>query len=69
MEDEGLGGKFWFGLIGAILLFGVGAFLLFALVSGAWYRWGAFGGLLFFCALLLLFAYIVDRRSVKSYEE
>jgi hypothetical protein len=69
VDDDGLGGKFWFGLIGIIIAGGIAAFLIFALVGRAWYRWGALGGLLFFCALLLLFAYIHDRRSVRSYEE
>ncbi len=48
MEDEGLGAKFWFGMIGLILAIGIGAILLFWLVSAAWYRWGFIGGLLFF---------------------
>ena len=69
MEDEGLGAKFWFGMIGLILAIGIGAILLFWLVSAAWYRWGFIGGLLFFGGLLLIVAYIYDRTHRKQYED
>jgi hypothetical protein len=65
--DEGLGAGFWFKIIGLVIACGIGAALLFLLVNAAWYRWGGFGAMMFFFALLLGYAYIHDRREVKSY--
>ena len=67
--EEGLGAKFWFGMVGVILAIGVGSILLFLLVSAAWYRWGFIGGLLFFGGILLLVAAIYDRRHRRRYED
>lgn len=67
--EEGLGAKFWFGMVGVILAIGVGSILLFLLVSAAWYRWGFIGGLLFFGALLLVVAAIYDRTHRRRYED
>jgi hypothetical protein len=68
VEDEGLGAGFWFKLIGIVLVGGIAALLLFLLVSGAWYRWGGLGAIVFFCALALLWGWIYDRRHAKEYE-
>jgi hypothetical protein len=67
--DEGLGAGFWFKLFGLLLLGGLGVLLVFLLIDAAWYRWGAIGALLFFFAVLLVIAYISDRRSQKQYED
>jgi hypothetical protein len=66
--DEGLGARFWFKLIGVVVLGGIAAVLLFVLVGGAWYRWGAIGAIIFFSALVLLWGWIYDRRHQKDYE-
>ena len=50
MEDEGLGAKFWFKLIGIVILGGIAAMILFLLVDAAWYRWGGIGAIIFFSA-------------------
>jgi hypothetical protein len=67
--DDGLGGNFWLKFVGILLLCAIGAILIFTLIAGAWAKWGLFGGLLFFGALLLGIAYIGDRRSQRQYED
>ena len=70
MDNDGsLGGRFWASVIGVCLAIGIGGFLLFWFVGAAWARWGAFGALLVLGAVLLLIAYIHDRRATRSYEE
>ena len=68
-RDAGLGGGFWLKMIGVLLLGAIGAILVFVLFSGAWARWGLFGAVVFFSGVLLLIAYIGDRRSQRRYED
>ncbi len=67
--DAGLGGGFWLKLFGVILLGGIGALLVFLLFDAAWYRWGLLGAIVVFSGVLLLIAYIGDRRSQRRYED
>jgi hypothetical protein len=67
--DDGLGGKFWLKVVGAILAFFIGGVLLFSLIGAAWARWGGLGAMLFFFGLLLLWAWIHDRRAVREYQD
>jgi hypothetical protein len=66
--DEGLGARFWFKLIGIVVLGGIGAIILFLLVTSAWYRWGAIGMIIFFSLIVLLWGWIYDKRHQKDYE-
>jgi hypothetical protein len=66
--DEGLGARFWFKLIGIVILGGIAAILLLLLVTSAWYRWGAIGAIIFFSLLVLLWGWIYDKRHQKEYE-
>jgi hypothetical protein len=66
--DEGLGSKFWFGMVGVILACTVGAVLVFLLISGAWWRWGAIGAFIFFGGVLMLVSWIFDRKKRKEWE-
>jgi uncharacterized membrane protein len=68
VEDESLGARFWFKLMGIVLVGGIATLLLFLLVGGAWYRWGGLGAIIFFAALALLWGWIYDRRHAKDYE-
>ena len=68
-EEEQLGSRFWlwvlgvtFGAVGAAVLVG----LIFGLMAN---RWGWFGGLVGFFGVVLLIAYIYDRRKQRKYEE
>ena len=68
-DDDGLGWRFWGGLVGAVIAIGFGLFLCFVVFDRAVYRWGALGALIAFSAVLLLIAWIFDRRQVRKYEE
>jgi hypothetical protein len=61
--DESLGWRFWLWVIGVALAIGIGGMLLFLLVGAAWYRWGFFGALVFFCLIALAYGYFWDRRQ------
>ena len=66
MEDDGsLGPKFWLGLMGMILGGVIAAVLLFVIFGAAWYAWGFFGTLILFGGILLIWAWIYDRRQTK----
>jgi hypothetical protein len=69
VNDDELGAGFWFKIFGLILVFGLGAMALFLLVDRAWYRWGGLGTLLFFFGIVLVMAYISDKRQVKKYAD
>ena len=66
--DEGLGARFWFKLIGIVVLGGIAAIILFLLVTSAWYRWGFIGMIIFFSLIVLLWGWIYDKRHQKDYE-
>jgi hypothetical protein len=68
-EGEGLGGKFWLWVVGVSLAVGIGGLLLFLLVGAAWARWGFLGAMIFFGAILLLIAWIWDRRQARRYSD
>ncbi len=68
-DDDGPGGRFWLGLIGALIAFGIGLFLCFVIFDRAVYRWSALGALIALGAVLLLVAWIYDRRQIRQYEQ
>lgn len=67
--DAGMGGGFWLKVFGVLVLGGIGAMLAFLLFEAAWARWSLLGAVVFFTGVLLLIAYIGDRRSQRQYEE
>ena len=69
MDDDGLGFRFWGGLIGAVLLAGIGLFVLLLIIDRAYYAWGALGTFVAIGAILLFVAWIYDRRQARLYEE
>ena len=68
VESEGLGGKFWLMLVGGIFVVCLGGFLLFVFISTAWARWGAIAALIVTMGLILLVAWLIDRRQTRRYE-
>jgi hypothetical protein len=69
MEDDGsLGWGFWGKVAGIVVACGVGAAIIFLLLGGAWARWGALGGVIFFGLVLLGFAWVYDRRHTRAYD-
>lgn len=67
--DDSLGWKFWLWCLGVALAIGLGGMILFLIIGGAWYAWGAFGTLLVLSAILLAFGWIYDRRQQRKYED
>jgi len=66
-EGRGLGGKFWFSIMGIAVAAILGGVLLFIILGRAWYAWGGFGALLFFALALLGGSYVYDRRQQERY--
>jgi Kef-type K+ transport system membrane component KefB len=60
-----LGARFWFGIVGLAVGVAVAAYLIFVLMGYAWYAWGFFGMLLFFSVVMIVFAYVHDRREAS----
>jgi len=68
-DDDSLSATFWRKIIGFVLLGGLVAMIVFGLIGAAWYEWGIVGMFVFFGGILLLIAWIADRRKQKEYEE
>jgi bacteriorhodopsin len=69
-EDDGsLGFAFWAKAFGVIILGGIIAMIVFALIGWAWYTWGIIGMFLFFVAILLAVSWFFDHRAQKQAEE
>jgi uncharacterized membrane protein HdeD (DUF308 family) len=69
VDDNGLGMKFWGGLIGGVIILGVALFVFFLVINRAFYAWGALGTFIVLGGILLLIAWFYDRRQVRRYEE
>jgi hypothetical protein len=67
--DAGMGGGFWLKVFGLIVLGGIAAMLVFLIFEAFWYRWSLLGAIVVFTGVLLLIAYIGDRRSQRRYED
>jgi hypothetical protein len=65
---EKLGFRFYAGLAGFTIALGIALLILFLVFSRAVYAWGAFGTLLVLAVVLLAFAWVMDRRSIRKYE-
>jgi hypothetical protein len=68
MDDDGLGFKFWGGLIGGVIVLGVAIFVFFLIINQAFYAWGALGTFIFIGAILLAIAWFYDKRQARRYE-
>ena len=67
--DDGLGAKFWWGTVGVILACGIGAVLVFTLLTGAWVRWGGIGALVFLAVVFMSIAAVLDRKKRREWED
>jgi hypothetical protein len=63
---EGVGFGFWLKMAGVIVLVGIACLVIFLLLDVAWAAWGGFGALLAIGAVLLLAAWIYDRRNARA---
>ena len=68
MEEEGLGFKFWGGMVAVVIAAGIGGMIILFLFSKAVYAWGFLGAFLALAVVLIGIAWIHDRRAAKSYE-
>ena len=59
----------WLGLAATVIGLGIAALIFFLLLDIAWVAWGAFGALLAVGAVLLLFAWLYDKRQERRYAE
>jgi hypothetical protein len=64
--DRAVGARGWLGLAAIVIGFAVGLFVLFILIDLAVYAWGFLGALLAIGAILLLIAWIYDRRQASA---
>lgn len=60
-----MGFGFWLKTAGVILLGGVACLVVFLILDIAWAAWGGFGALVAFAAVLLLVAWLYDRRNAR----
>ena len=61
--------RMWLGLAATVIGLGIAALIFFLLLDIAWVAWGAFGALLAVGAVLLLFAWLYDKRQERRYAE
>jgi hypothetical protein len=64
--DRAVGARGWLGLAAIVIGFAIGLFVLFILIDLAVYAWGFLGALLAIGAILLLIAWIYDRRQASA---
>jgi hypothetical protein len=65
MDGEGLGFKFWGGLVGSIVLIGIVGAILFLIFARLAFTLGFLGVLIVFGAVLIGIAWFYDRRSQR----
>ena len=66
--DRAVGGRFWLGMIAAIVGIGIAAAIVFALIGAAVIAWGVLGAFIVLGGLALGIGWLYDRRRVREYE-
>jgi len=66
--DRRVGGRFWIGLMAAIVGIGIAVGILFLFVGAALATWGVLGAFVF-GGIALTFAWFYDRRKQAQYED
>ena len=66
--DQGVGARFWFGLIAGVLAAGLMVAIIFKIIGQALLHWGFFGALAVIAVLALGFAWFYDRRQPARYD-
>jgi hypothetical protein len=64
-----MGGRFWLGLVAAVIGIGIAVGVLFLIVGAALFAWGIFGAFVVFGLLALGIAWIYDKRKQAEYED
>jgi undecaprenyl pyrophosphate phosphatase UppP len=66
---EGLDGRFWLKMVGAIVGIGILALLSFLIFNGLVWRLGAIGTLIVVFGVLLLVTSRVDKKRQREYDD
>ena len=69
MDDGSLTGRVWLKMFGVLVLIGIGALLVLLFIGNALAKWGLFGGLIVIGAVLLLIAWLFDKREARKNAE
>ena len=64
-DTEGIGGKFWLGFVGVMVLAAIAALIFFMFFGWVWATGGFFASFIFFAAIALGFGYFYDRREAQ----
>ena len=64
-----MGGRFWVGLLAAVVGIGIAVGIGFLVVGAALAAWGVLGAFIVFGGLALGFAWYYDRRKAAEYGE
>ena len=67
VDAEGLGMKFWLGLLAFAIACGVGCVLVFVLFGLAWAAWGLVGAVIEFVVLALAANWLMQRRARRRW--
>jgi Na+/melibiose symporter-like transporter len=62
-SERTLGGRFWLGLLGLVIVAVGGAVLVATVFGRLWYAWGFFGMFIVFSLVAIGFGWIYDRRE------
>ena len=69
MDDGSLGGRTWLKMFGILIAIGIAVILVFVFISNSIAKWGFLGGFLVIGAVLLLLAWLYDKREAKKNAE
>ena len=64
-----LGWGFWLKLMGGVILVGLALWVVLLVLDLAYAAWGAFGAMVFFIGVIVLVAYIYDKRQQATWDE
>lgn len=64
-----LGWGFWLKLMGGVILIGLALWVVLLVLDLAYAAWGAFGAMVFFIGVIVLVAYIYDKRQQATWDE
>lgn len=64
-----MGWGFWLKLMGLILVVGLAIWVILLVMDLAYAAWGAFGTMVFFIGVIVLVAWIYDKRQQATWDE